>query len=97
MPAVDSLLIAYSRGRRDSKTLRALALALAPELKTPDEMPGLAAGDPVAVLDAVTVRGYDQPGTWQQVRAARDFGRLTQAEYDYLAAAVEALMQEDDG
>ncbi len=96
MPSVEALLTAYGRGPRRAPQLRALGLALAPVLKAPDELPGLVAADPATVLDAVTVRGYDQPGTWQQVRAARDFGQLTQAEYDYLAAAVEALTQEDD-
>ncbi len=93
MPAVDALITAYERTPRRAPHLRALGLALAPELKDPFETPT----DPVAALEAVDVRGYDQPGTWQQVRAARDFGRLTPAEYDYLAAAVEALTLGDDG
>lgn len=89
MVAVRSLIAAHKAG--DVGSLRALAVALAGTLHDTPEP----STDPVTLVDQVETQGYDEPDTWQEVRAARDFGDLTPAEYDYLAAAVEALTQED--
>lgn len=89
MPAVRSLIGAHRRG--DAASLRSLAVALARSLSDTPELPE----DPVAHVDAVDTRGAEAVGTWQEVRAARDHGDLTNAEYEYLAAAVEALTQEE--
>jgi hypothetical protein len=86
---VRSLIAAHQSG--DATSLKALAVALAATLRDTPEPPT----DPVELEGWVETRGYDEPGTWQEVRAARDFGDLTDAEYEYLAAAVEALTQED--
>jgi hypothetical protein len=90
MPAVASLLAAHQPGNR--RSLQALAVALAAEVKPPAPLPDT----PVELEAQVEVRGWQQAGTWQEVRAARDFGDITPAEYDYLAAAVAALTQEDE-
>jgi hypothetical protein len=89
MAAVRSLIGAHEHG--SERSLTALAVALAAVLADTPEMPT----DPVELWSAVEDHGAEAPGTWQEVRAARDFGDLTVAEYDYLAAAVEALTQED--
>jgi hypothetical protein len=88
--AVRSLIAARTRGDRES--LQALAVALVGVL---DDTPTLPT-DPVAVYEQVENQSAERQGTWQEVRAARDYGDLTPAEYDYLAAAVAALTQEDD-
>ena len=89
MPAVRSLIAAHRHG--DAGSLKALAVALAAELRDTPETPV----DPVELYERVETNNHETAGTWQEVRAARDFGDLTPAEYDYLAAAVEALTQED--
>jgi hypothetical protein len=87
--AVSSLLAARTRG--DKRSLQALAVALAATV-TDTPPPST---DPVTALDEGETRGSELPRTWQEVRAARDYGELSEAEYDYLAAAVEALTMED--
>lgn len=89
MPAVRSLIAAHTRGSADS--LRSLAIALAAVVEDPPALPV----DPVELYDAVESGGAPVAGTWQEVRAARDDGALTPAEYDYLAAAVDALTLEE--
>jgi hypothetical protein len=89
MPAVRSLIAAHKRGDRAS--LQALGIALAAELKPPAALPDT----PEGVEEQAGLRGWDEAGTWLEVRAARDHGELTPAEYDYLAAAVEALTMEE--
>lgn len=89
MPAVRSLIGARRRGSAES--LQALGVALAATLRDTPDLPV----DPLDLLHEVEDRGAEAPGTWQEVRAARDYGELSEAEYDYLAAAVEALTQED--
>lgn len=89
MPAVRSLIAAHEPG--SERSLTALAVALAAVLT---DTPVLSA-DPVELWSQVEDHGAEAPGTWQEVRAARDFGDLSVAEYDYLAAAVEALTQEE--
>jgi hypothetical protein len=93
MAAVRSLLAARTPG--DQRSLQALAVALAATVRDTPPLPA----DPVALYDEVETRGSEEVGTWQEVRAARDFGDITPAEYDYLAAAVAALTLEehDDG
>jgi hypothetical protein len=87
--AVTSLLAARTKG--DPRSLQALAVALsAIMVDTPPP-----STDPTVVLDEGETRGSELPRTWQEVRAARDYGDLTGPEYDYLAAAVEALTMED--
>jgi hypothetical protein len=88
--SVRALLAARERGSKES--LRALAIALAARL---DDPPGLPT-EPAAVWSEVENRGAEAPGTWQEVRAARDHGEISDAEYDYLAAAVDALTLEGD-
>jgi hypothetical protein len=88
MATVPALIAAHTRG--DARSLQALALALSALLADTPEVPV----DPVAALVEGETSG-EHPGTWQQVRAAADFGDLSPAEYEYLAAAVEALTQED--
>lgn len=90
MPSVRSLIAARARTREG---LRALAQALHDHLQPVPQLPD----DPTALWDAVEDRGAEAPGTWQEVRAAVDHGELSEAEYDYLAAAVAALEDEDDG
>lgn len=90
MASVRSLLAAHRRG--DARSLQALAVALAAALEEPPALPT----DPVELEETVDTRGAEASGTWQEVRAARDYGHLTGPEYDYLAAAVEALTQEDE-
>ena len=89
MPSIPSLIAAHRRG--DAESLQALGLALARGLRDTPDLPL----DPVEVWDEVDTRGAEAAGTWQEVRAARDYGELTEAEYDYLSAAVEALTQEE--
>lgn len=89
MPTVRSLLLAHEPGSRES--LQALAVALAAQLVPVPDRPT----DPTVLLDLIESTEQDTAGTWQEVRAARDYGRLTPAEYDYLHAAVEALTLED--
>lgn len=84
MPSISSLIASHRPGDRGS--LVALGEALAGLLADTPELPG----EPVELVDAVETRGAELAGTWQEVRAARDRGDLTVAEYDYLAAAVEA-------
>lgn len=86
---VSSLIAAHRHG--DAESLQALAAALAAVLAPVPELPV----DPVEHLDAADVRGAGAEGSWQEVRAARDHGDLTGAEYEYLAAAVDALTQEE--
>lgn len=87
--SVRSLIDARTPGSRES--LAALAIALAAAVKDPAPLPV----DPIELLEAVESRPAAEPGSWQEVREARDDGRLTVAEYDYLAAAVDALTQEE--
>lgn len=91
MTTVSSLLKARIPG--EPRSLHALAVALAGVL-TDTPPPG---SDPLAVLEAGDTSNYELSGTWQEVRAARDFGELSPVEYDYLAATVEALTMEADG
>lgn len=91
MPSVRSLIAARRRGNADD--LRALAVALAREVSPPPALPA----DPAALWDAVEDAADHEfvPGTWQEVRAAADHGDLSEAEYEYLAAAVAAMDEED--
>ncbi len=89
MPAVRSLIAAHQRG--DKRSLTALAAALAGSVRDTPDLPD----EPADLYGVVEDRGAELAGTWQEVRAARDYGDLTPAEYDYLAAAVEAMTQED--
>lgn len=89
MPSISNLIAARVPGDRES--LDALAVVLVARLEDTPEV----VGDPVEWVDAVDTRGAGLPGTWQEVRAARDHGDLSSAEYDHLAAAVEALTRED--
>lgn len=89
MVSVRSLIAAHVRG--DATSLRALALALAAAVEPVPEAPV----DPLEAYEVADTLGAEQAGTWQEVRAARDHGDLTVAEYDYLAAAVDALTMED--
>ena len=88
MATVRSLLAVHVSGDRGS--LQALAVALAAQLAPVPERPT----DPVALWDLIETTDAAAAGTWQEVRAARDYGRLTPAEYDYLSAAVDTLQQE---
>jgi len=88
--SVRTLIAARKRGDRES--LRALAVVLAQRVV---DTPVLSA-DPAELWAEVENRGAELPGTWQEVRAARDHGELTEAEYDYLSAAVEALTLEKE-
>lgn len=88
MPTISSLIAARKKGSAES--LQALAIALAEVVRDTPEPPA----DPAALWAAVEDQGAEVTGTWQEVRAARDHGDLTEAEYDYLAAAVDALTQE---
>lgn len=90
MPSVSSLIGAHRRG--DAGSLRALAVALAEAVVPVDGLPV----DPVEYEAAVDTRPAEQADTWQEVVAARDYGDLTPAEYDYLLAAVEALTYEKE-
>lgn len=87
---VGQLLTAYAAAR-DRDGLRQLGADLAAALRPPRPLPT----DPVALEAAAEDTSYAEAGTWQEVRAARDYGRLTPAEYDYLSAAVAAASQED--
>lgn len=89
MPSVSSLIRAHQPG--DAESLQALGLLLA---ATVDDTPPLPE-DPAELVDAVDTQGAELAGTWQEVRAAHDHGDLTDAEYDYLAAAMEALTRKD--
>lgn len=84
MPSISSLIAARQPGDRGS--LQALGEALAAVLADTPDLPA----DPDGLVDAVDTRGAELAGTWQEVRAARDRGDLSVAEYEYLAAAVEA-------
>lgn len=88
MPSIGSLLAAHRPG--DKRSLQALGVALAGTVKPVDAL----SDTPEGVWEKAEVTGWEQPGTWQEVRAAADYGVLTPAEYDYLAAAVEAMTQE---
>lgn len=90
MPAVRSLIAARERSEEG---LTALAVALAGVLADTPDLPD----DPAELWAYVEDHGAETPGTWQEVRAAADFGELSEAEYEFLAAAVEALTQEDAG
>lgn len=90
MPSVQALIGAHRRG--DAGSLRALAKALAVAVEDVDELPT----DPVALEEWVDTRPAVQADTWQEVVAARDYGDLTPAEFDYLVAAVEALTDEEE-
>lgn len=85
MPAVSHLIGAHIHG--DPESLKALGVALAAALDDVPEPPT----DPAEVWAAAETRLAPAPGTWQEVVAARDDGRLTEAELDYLTAAVDAL------
>lgn len=89
MTAISSLIAARRRG--DPRSLQALAVALASTLR---DTPAVGV-DPVGVLEAGETQGAETPGTWQEVRAAADYGELSRPEYDYLAATVAALTMED--
>jgi hypothetical protein len=88
MPSITSLIRAHETGNAES--LQTLAVALHGLL---DDTPTLPT-DPAEHWSAVDTRGAEQRGTWQEVRAAHDHGDLTDAEYEYLAAALEHLDQE---
>jgi hypothetical protein len=88
--SVRSLIAAHKSG--DQKSLRALAVTLATVLGDTPEQPT----DPIAHWSAVEDAGAEAPGTWQEVRAAHDYGDLTDAEYAYLATAVEALTRDKE-
>lgn len=88
-PSLTALIGAHRRG--DAASLRALGLAIAASVADTPTLPA----DPVELLDAVDTQGAGVAGTWHEVRAARDHGDLTVAEYDYLTALVEALTRED--
>jgi hypothetical protein len=86
--SVGSLLAARVPG--DEASLRALAAVLAARVvDTP-----VPAADPVEQWGAVEDRGGEVSGTWQEVRAARDHGDLSSAEYEFLAATVDVMTQE---
>lgn len=89
MTTVTSLVAAHRHG--DAESLKSLAITLAAVLKDPAPLPP----DPVGLEDQVDTQGAQQAGTWQEIRAARDTGALTDPEYQYLAAAVDALTMED--
>lgn len=90
MASVRSLIAAHRTG--DAGSLKALGVALAATLKPVAGLPvDPAARDAAAdTLDPVPV------DTWAEVRAARDYGDLTPAEYDYLSAAVGALTSTEE-
>lgn len=90
MAAVRSLIAAHKTGDRGS--LEALAVALAATVKPAPPLPA----DPVAVEMLVDTLDPVPADTWAVVRAARDYGDLTPAEYDYLSAAVEALTSNEE-
>lgn len=89
MSSVSSLIAAHRHG--DAESLRALAVALSSVVRDTPEQPT----DPVEGWQVAETRMDPEPGTWQEVRAARDHGDLTDAEYEYLAAALDALTQEE--
>jgi len=88
MPSIPSLIAARTRGNAES--LKALAVALADNVRTPPAPPL----DPVEVWNDAEDGGV-RTGTWDEVVAARDTGELSPAEYEYLSAAVEALTMEE--
>ena len=88
MPSVASLLAAHQHG--DKRSLRALGQALAEHVADTPPLPDEA----VDLYEVMEDRGAEGTGTWQEVRAARDYGLITPAEYDYLAAAVEAMKED---
>lgn len=89
MPSVRSLIAARERSHGG---LRALATALHGQLRPTAALPA----DPAALWEAVEEHGSQEPDTWQEVRAAVDHGELSEAEYDYLAAATAALEEADE-
>ncbi len=86
--SIRSLIAAHQTG--DKRSLVALGVALSRVLRDTPALPT----EPAEVWSEVEDRGAEAAGTWQEVRAAADHGELTEAEYDYLHAAVEALTQE---
>lgn len=90
MATVRSLIAAHKRG--DAESLRALAIALSRQLVDTPPLPT----DPVELWSEVENHGLEAAGSWREVRACRDHGELTEAEYDYLSAAVEALTLEKE-
>ena len=89
MSAISSLIRARKPGSRESHQAHAIALS-----KVVRDTPAPPT-DPVQVYEVAETQGAEQVGTWQEVRSARDHGDLTPAEYEYLAAAVDALTQEE--
>lgn len=89
MPSVKDLLRAHETGNRSS--LQALGVALAAELAPVPDRPT----DPVELLQLIEDTDAEAAGTWDEVRAAHDYGRLTDAEYVYLHAAVGSLTLEE--
>ena len=87
--AVIDLLREHRGG--DPVALQQLAEQLAAVVDDVEAQPD----DPVKALELAEDQSYAAPGTWQQVRAARDYGILTFAEYDFLSAAVEAITTGD--
>lgn len=83
---VEAALAAHTVG--DLSSLRRLAAELSRALR-----PVARSTDPVEVLSDESAG--TEPGTWSAVRAARDLGQISSAEYDYLSAAVAASTPED--
>lgn len=90
MATVRSLIAAHKTGNAES--LRALAIVLSRQLVDVPSLPD----DPTDLYVAVEDTGLEAAGSWREVRACRDHGELTEAEYDYLSAAVEALTLEKE-
>jgi hypothetical protein len=90
MATVSSLIAAHKPG--NARSLQALAVALAATVRDTPTLPT----DPIDLYSVVEDAGAEAPGTWQEVRAAHDYGDLTDAEYAYLTAAVEALTQDKE-
>jgi hypothetical protein len=88
--SIPALIAARTPG--DPRSLQALAVALAATVHDTPEP----STDPTDLYWTVEDDDAEAPGTWQQVRAARDYGDLSPAEYEYLAAAVGALTQEKE-
>ena len=81
MSSVSDLIAAW---REQDAPVAVLARDLAGRLHDTPALPY----DPSALIDRVDTEGAELAGTWQEVRAAHDFGELTDEEYDELAALV---------
>lgn len=91
MATVRSLVVAAHK-HGDAESLRALAIALSRQLVDVPDLPT----DPAELWAEVEEHGLEAAGSWREVRACRDHGELTEAEYDYLSVAVEALTFEKE-